>query len=145
MRANFLYFIGGALPFISVLIEMTFIMQSIWKDSVIYLFTFVFAIFLILVAICAEISIVITYMTLCHRNHKWWWRSFLASGFCGVYILLYSIYYFTDKMNVTRLSSSLIYFGIMGFVSFTMFIFCGTIGFVSSLLFVRKIYGLIKV
>ena len=45
------------------------------------------------VATCAEISILLCYFQLCNEDHRWWWRSFLSSGACAGYTLLYAIWY----------------------------------------------------
>lgn len=71
------------------------------------------------------------------RNYKWWWRSFLVPGFCGIYIFIFSIAYYFCELHIIRISSTLLYFGIMGLLSFSMFLLCGAVGFISSCLFVR--------
>ena len=35
-----------------------------------------------------------------------WWRSFLSSGSAGLYLFLYSIWYFVSKLEITGLVSS---------------------------------------
>merc|ERR1711981_779500 len=98
----------------------------------------------ILVATCAEITIVMCYFQLCSEDYHWWWRSFLTSGSSALYLYLYAILYFVTKLDMTKVTSGVLYFGYMGMVSYSFFLLTGTCGFVATFLFVRQIYGAIK-
>jgi len=137
--------VGGVLPFGAVFIELFFIMSSIWLSQVYYVFGFLLLVMVILVVTCAEISIVMCYFQLCAEDYNWWWRSFLTSGSSALYLFLYGILYFVTKLDISEFVSSVIYFGYMGMIAFTFFLLTGSIGFGSCLVFVRKIYGSIKV
>lgn len=80
-----------------------------------------------------------------NQDYHWWWRSFLASGSSALYLFLYSFVYFFTKLEMAKFVSGLLFFAYMFLVSFAFFMLTGTIGFVSSLIFVYKIYGSIKV
>jgi transmembrane 9 superfamily protein 2/4 len=137
---------GGVLPFGAVFIEVFFILTSIWLNRYYYVFGFLFIVFIILVITCAEITIVMIYFQLCAENYNWWWRSYFTSGSSGLYLFLYSIFYFfTSSFKMRKFASIMLYFGYMGVISYIFFIMTGTIGFLSCLLFVRQIYGSIKV
>ena len=56
---------GGLLPFGAFYIELQFLMISIWQHSFYYLFAFLFMVLIILIVMCAEVSIVYTYILLC--------------------------------------------------------------------------------
>ena len=47
----------------------------------------------ILIATCAEITIVMCYFQLCNEDYQWWWRSFLSSGSAAIYLFLYAVWY----------------------------------------------------
>lgn len=49
----FSMFVGGILPFGAVLIELSFVMTSLWKHSFNYLFLFLHISFIILILTCA--------------------------------------------------------------------------------------------
>ena len=49
------------------------------------------------------------------------------------------------QLEITQFTSVLLYFGYMSMMAFTFFLVTGTIGFLSTLAFVHKIYGSIKV
>jgi len=142
MGTLFCIFAGGILPFLAMIIEMSYILSSIWFHRYYFLFGFLFLVFLILVVTCAEISIVMCYWQLCSMDWQWWWRSFLASGASAFYMFLYAIYYYT-KIDVEGFVGTLLYFGNTLILCLGLFVLTGTIGFGSSLYFVKKIYGAI--
>ena len=72
--------IGGVLPFGAVSVELFFIMSALWLHQIYYIFGFLFLVMIVLVATCAEISILLCYFQLCSEDYRWWWRSFMTSG-----------------------------------------------------------------
>lgn len=137
--------LGGILPFGAVCIELFFIMSAIWLHQLYFVFGFLFIVVIILVATCAEITIVMCYFQLCNEDYRWWWRSYLSAGSSGGYLFLYSMWYFLSKLNIQGFVPSVLYFSYMAMVSLTFFMLTGAIGFFACLWFVRKIYGAIKV
>lgn len=144
-NAIFSIALGGILPFGAVCIELFFIMSAMWLHQLYMVFGFLFIVLTILVATCAEITIVMCYFQLCNEDYRWWWRSFLSSGSAGVYLFLYSIWYFFSKLTITGIVPTVLYFAYMSMVSFTFSLLTGSVGFFSCLWFVKKIYGAIKV
>ncbi|CAM9739693.1 unnamed protein product [Chrysoparadoxa australica] len=138
---------GGILPFGAVCIELFFIMSALWLHQIYYVFGFLLAVFIILLATSAEITMVMCYFHLCKEDYRWWWRSFLASGSSAFYMFLYSIWYvyFSSKLDITSPSGMCVYFGYMLLISLTFFLLTGCIGFFACFWFVRKIYSAIKV
>ncbi|KAF0694990.1 Aste57867_14159 [Aphanomyces stellatus] len=137
--------VGGILPFGAVFIELFFIMSALWLHQIYYVFGFLFLVLLILVATCAEVTIVMCYFQLCAEDYHWWWRSFLTSGSAALYLYLYSFLYFFSKLNITEVVSAFVYFGYMGMISLTFFFLTGTIGYFACFWFIRKIYASIKI
>jgi len=137
--------IGGILPFGAVFVELFFILSSLWLHQVYYIFGFLFIVFMILIITCAEITIVMCYFQLCSEDYHWWWRSYLTSGSCALYLFLYSIFYYVTRLELTRVTSGILFFGYMFIISIAFFVFTGAIGFYSCFFFVRKIYGSVKV
>ena len=136
---------GGILPFGAVFVELFFILSSLWLDQYYYVFGFLLVVLVLLAVTCAEISIVLVYFQLCAEDYNWWWRSVLSSGSAGIYLFLYSIYYYRTRLHMADQTSVLLYFGYMSLVSFLFFLLTGTIGYHSTLSFVKKIYSSIKV
>jgi transmembrane 9 superfamily protein 2/4 len=61
-----------------------------------------------------------------------------------VYIFAYGFFYWLFYLEIVDVSSTIVYFGIMGVTSFGMFLFCGSIGLIASYLFINFIYSQIK-
>eukprot|EP00922_Rhytidocystis_sp_ex-Travisia-forbesii_P040029 GHVS01059542.1.p1 GENE.GHVS01059542.1~~GHVS01059542.1.p1 ORF type:complete len:617 (+),score=61.79 GHVS01059542.1:253-2103(+) len=137
--------IGGALPFGAMYVELFFLFSSIWQHRFYYLFGFLALVLVIIVITCAEISLTLVYFQLVCEDYSWWWRSFLASATSGLYVFVYSLYYFYTKLRLTRLSGVLLYLGYSLIMAYGFFILTGAIGFLSSFFFLRKIYASIKV
>lgn len=137
--------VGGVLPFGAVFIELFFILTSIWLHQIYYVFGFLMLVLAILIITSAEISIVMAYFQLCSEDYNWWWRSFLTPGASALYVFLYAVMYFATRLEITKFTSALLYFCYMGLASWAFFLMTGAVGFISCLLFVRKIYGAIKV
>merc|ERR1712113_803937 len=137
--------VGGVLPFGAVFTELFFIMSSIWQHQFYYLFGFLALVLLILMVTCAEISIALTYFQLTSEDYKWWWRSFLSSSSSAFYVFLYSILYSSQRLQIDKLVSTLLYFGYMLIISIIFFLLTGSIGCLASFGFVRAIYGSIKI
>lgn len=138
-------FVGGILPFGAIFTELFFIMSSLWQHQFYYMFGFLALVLLILMVTCAEISIALTYFQLTSENYEWWWPSFFASGSCGVYVFLYSILYFSTRLLIDKLVSTILYFGYMLILALLVLLLTGSIGFISSFYFVKLIYGSIKI
>merc|ERR1712224_663294 len=100
MKPIFTSMMGGVLPFGAVFTELFFIMSSIWQHQIYYMFGFLVLVLVILIITCAEISIALTYFQLTAEDHRWWWRSFLAPGFSGAYVFLYSWLYFNQRLQI---------------------------------------------
>lgn len=150
-------------------------MTAIWENQFYYLFGFLFLVFVVLVIVCSEIAIVMTYMQLCAEDYNWWWRSVIVSGGCAIYVWLYCAFYFVTKLEVEDAIATFMFFG-WGFfccstpvrfhhllminvdllktttttrystvMALGFFFSTGSIGFVATFAFVRKIYGAVKI
>jgi transmembrane 9 superfamily member 2/4 len=136
---------GGVLPFGCIFIQLFFILNSIWSHQFYYMFGFLTIVFLILVITCSETTILLCYFHLCSEDYRWWWRSFLTSGFASFYFFIYSVHYYATKLELQGLASTFLYFGYTLIMAFLFFLFTGTIGFFSCYWFIRKIYSVIRV
>eukprot|EP00928_Gymnodinium_smaydae_P022078 TRINITY_DN1865_c0_g2_i1.p1 TRINITY_DN1865_c0_g2~~TRINITY_DN1865_c0_g2_i1.p1 ORF type:complete len:629 (-),score=158.57 TRINITY_DN1865_c0_g2_i1:158-2044(-) len=145
VKPVFTCLVGGVLPFGAVFTELFFIMSSLWQHQFYYLFGFLALVLVILLVTCAEISIALTYFQLTSEDYNWWWRSFFSSGSSALYVFLYSILYFSSRLQIERFVSTLMYFGYMSMVSILFFLLTGSIGTIATFFFVKAIYGSIKV
>lgn len=136
---------AGILPFGAVFIELFFILTAIWENQFYYLFGFLFLVFLILACCVSLISIVMIYFQLCAEDYHWWWKSFLMSGSCSIYVFLYAIFYYITKLNIVDFVPGLLYFGYTLIMVFSFWLLTGTIGFYATYTFVRHIYAAVKI
>ena len=137
--------VAGVVPFAAAYVELFFIMTSLWMDQYYYVFGFTLIVYLILILTCAEVTVLLVYYQLCAENHRWWWFAFLAPGSTALYTFVYSIFWFKSLEASRMLMTYLLYFGYMSLICGAMLLVTGTVGAVTSLWFVRKIFGTIKV
>ena len=137
--------VAGILPFGAVSVELYFIMSSLWLHQIFHIFGFLFLVGVVLFATCAEISILLCYVQLCHEDYHWWWRSFFNSGACAFYTLLYAVWYNLTELSLDGLVPLMLYYGYMFLFAFTFWLVSGTIGTLSCFYFNIQIYGSIKV
>merc|ERR1712113_1136484 len=145
VQPGFSCLVGGMLPFGAVFTELFFIMSSLWQHQFYYLFGFLALVLVILLVTCTEISIALTYFQLTSEDYRWWWRSFLSSASSAFYVFLYSILYFSSRLQIEKFVSTLLYFGYMFIISSMFCLLTGAIGCTASFFFVKAIYGSIKI
>ncbi len=63
----------------------------------------------------------------------------------GMYLFLYSCYYFKTRLLMTDSTSILLYFGYMFLIATIFSLITGTMGYLATFSFVRRIYSAIKV
>lgn len=128
----------GVLPFGTVFLELVFVLNSLSNNLLLYYFGFTFIVALILAVTCAEVSVVITYLTLCKEDYHWWWRSFVASGSSALYVFAYALYFLWSqpKSEAMPFLSSMLYLGYASLASLGFGLITGVIGFYASFRFV---------
>nr|XP_043607738.1 transmembrane 9 superfamily member 11-like [Erigeron canadensis] len=137
---------AGTLPFGTLFIELFFIMSSIWLGRVYYVFGFLFVVLILLVTVCAEVSLVLTYMHLCVEDWRWWWKSFFASGSVAFYIFLYSINYLVfDLQSLSGPISAVLYLGYSLFMVIVVMLATGAVGFLTSFFFIHRLFSSVKI
>lgn len=125
--------IVGLLPFGAIFVELYFIMSSIWFSRIYYMFGFLFLCYGLMVAVCAAVTILLTYFLLCAENYNWQWRSFLAAGMSGGYIFLNCLLYLVTKVKLGGLAGIVLYMGYSALISFLFTILAGTLTFMTLL------------
>uniref|UniRef100_A0A5B7AJY1 Transmembrane 9 superfamily member n=1 Tax=Davidia involucrata TaxID=16924 RepID=A0A5B7AJY1_DAVIN len=142
----FLVLGAGTLPFGTLFIELFFILSSIWLGRFYYVFGFLLVVFLLLVVVCAEVSVVLTYMHLCVEDWQWWWKAFYASGSVALYVFLYSINYLVfDLQSLSGPVSAILYLGYSLIMAIAIMLSTGTIGFLMSFYFVHYLFSSVKI
>ncbi|KAL6137085.1 hypothetical protein ACLB2K_062380 [Fragaria x ananassa] len=145
--ASWLLVLGaGTLPFGTLFIELFFILSSIWLGRFYYVFGFLLIVLLLLVVVCAEVSVVLTYMHLCVEDWRWWWKAFFASGSVALYVFLYSINYLVfDLQSLSGPVSATLYLGYSLIMATAIMLSTGTIGFLMSFYFVHYLFASVKI
>lgn len=136
---------AGCLPFSAVYIELHHILAAVWGHSIYQLFGILLLASLMLVVVTAFTTISLTYIQLSSEDHRWWWRAYLSGGVTGLFVLLYSGWYYVRATAMTGFFQAAFYFGYTGMMAYCVFVLLGFVGFRASLVFVRKIYRTIKV
>lgn len=137
--------VPGILPFGAAFIESVFILSSVWQGRMYVVFGFLALVFLIVAITCAEATVVMVYFQLLHLDYRWWWRSFLTSGSYAFWLFGYSIFYYLTALSIRTWWASVLYFSYMFMVCHLFFVMTGSIGFAAAFVFMRKIYGSIKI
>lgn len=137
--------LGGLLPFGTVFVELFFILSSLWLDQYYYVFGFLLLVWIILLVTCAEISIALTYFSLCAEDYRWWWRSALVPAASGCYLYAYCVYYYLVNLDMPGTVPQMLYFGYMGLVALAFSFVTGAAGYFATLIFTRKIYAAVRV
>ncbi|EGD79026.1 transmembrane 9 superfamily member 1 [Salpingoeca rosetta] len=136
--------VGGFLPFSAISVELYYIFATVWGRELYTLYGVLLLVFTILLSVAAFFSIALTYFQLSGEDYRWWWRSIFASGFTGVFVFLYGIFYFVERSNMSGMLQTVQYFGYLFIACYALFLMLGSVGFLSSLSFVRYIYKNVK-
>ncbi|KYQ88887.1 hypothetical protein DLAC_10696 [Tieghemostelium lacteum] len=104
---------AGFLPFSAIYIELFYIFNSVWGHSSYTLFGILCLVFCILVIVTACITVSLTYFQLSQEDHRWWWQSFINGGSTGIFIYIYSIFYYVYRSHMYGLLQSTFYFAYM--------------------------------
>ena len=136
--------ISGLFPFGSIFIELYYVLTSIWNYKYYHVYFFMLAVGLILLTVTAMTSVLSTYLLLQHENHYWQWHAFFGGASTGLYIYLYSTYYFLFKTSMYGLLQTSYYFCYTAIISVTFGMMCGAVAFFSASLFVKTIFRNVK-
>ncbi|XP_062196203.1 transmembrane 9 superfamily member 11-like [Phragmites australis] len=136
---------AGTLPFGTLFIELFFIMSSLWLGRVYYVFGFLLVVLALLVTVCAEVSVVLTYMGLSVEDWRWWWRAFFASGSVAFYTLGYAVYYLVfDLHSLAGPVSAVLYVGYSLLMALAVMLATGAVGLGASFCFVYHLFSTVK-
>ena len=83
-------------------------------------------------------------LQLCAEDYHWWWRSFYVPGAAGLYLFIYSVFYYATHLSMSFVAA-LLYFGYMLIISTFFGMVCGVVGHYACFWFTRKIFAAVKV
>lgn len=136
--------IAGFLPFSAIYIELHYIFGAMWGHQIYNLFGILLLAFVLLIIVTSFITVALLYFQLAREDHRWWWVSYLNGGMTGLFIYVYSFYYYFHRSGMSGVLQASFYFGYMAIVSFAFFLMLGSAGFQFSLIFVKYIYSRVK-
>ncbi|CBZ23867.1 conserved hypothetical protein [Leishmania mexicana MHOM/GT/2001/U1103] len=134
-----------SVPLVVVVIELYYIMQDLWEGQIYYSFGFLTVTACIWVLVCALVTVSCLYYVLCYENHRWWWIAYFVPGGAGVHMFCMSLIFFLSHVSVSSFASAVLFFSYMGMISYLYGMAAGAVGVIVSILFVRRIYGSIKI
>ena len=137
--------VGGLVPFATSFAQIFFVISRVYLNQFVYMFGFLFVSWCIVLAVTAEVAIIVTYWTLNAEDYRWWWRAYGVSFMAGVYTFVSLGTYFTvlvgDKAGAVNL---FVLYGHVFLVSLVYALVAGAVGFRASLTFTQAIYAAIK-
>ncbi|CAJ1962891.1 unnamed protein product [Cylindrotheca closterium] len=133
--------LSGIMTFGVYFVELQFIMSAIWDRQTYlglgYLLTQTF----LAIITCAECCVCFCYLQLNAEDHQWWWPSFRSGAAVGVYLALYALMIWFDRLGLEGWYSFVSFLTCMLLASLCVGIAFGSIGFLSCLYFTRGMYG----
>ena len=85
LHYRYLSCITGLICFITILFELNYIMNSLWKHELYFVLPFLLLSVLFFVIVSGEVSIIVVFLNLCYGNYNWWWKSFLKRSSPVIY------------------------------------------------------------
>lgn len=138
--------LAGLVPFAVIFIELLFVFRSIWQDKsgYYYVFGFLSVVSLVCLVTIIEVTIVATYIQLCAENYDWWWQSIFIGSGSAAWIFLYCAYFYWTKLHIQGFVSGLLFFSYSLLACAVYGLMTGTVGFLTAYVFVRRIYGYVR-
>uniref|UniRef100_A0A4W6G0L1 Transmembrane 9 superfamily member n=1 Tax=Lates calcarifer TaxID=8187 RepID=A0A4W6G0L1_LATCA len=136
--------IGGFLPFSAISVELYYIFATVWGREHYTLYGILLCVFAILLSVGACISVALTYFLLSGEDYRWWWRSVLSTGSTGLFIFVYSVFYYRNRSSMSGLVQSTEFFGYSLLTALVFSLMLGSVAFWASLAFIRYIYRSLK-
>ncbi|TRY56613.1 hypothetical protein DNTS_003521 [Danionella cerebrum] len=128
----------------AISVELYYIFATAWGREHYTLYGILLCVFAILLSVGACISVALTYFLLSGEDYRWWWRSVLSTGSTGIFIFVYSLFYYHNRSNMSGLVQSVEFFGYSLLTALVFSLMLGTVSFWASLAFIRYIYRSLK-
>ena len=140
LHYKYITFVTGFIGFATIFIEFNYVMAALWRHQIYFMATFIWISFLLFVIVVGEMAILFVFLNLCRGDYNWAWKSFIMGSSPVIYIVIYSVLYFF-YLRITRLSSMIVYFGMMGLISAIVMFICGSIAVFFNFAFLKVIYS----
>jgi len=143
LHYKYIVFVTGFIGFATIFIEFNYVMSALWRHQIYFVATFMWISFLLFVIVVGEMAVLFVFLNLCRGDYNWAWKSFIMGSSPVIYIVIYSLLYFL-YLRVSRLSSMIVYIGMMGMISAIVWFICGSIAVLFTFVFLKIIYGKIR-
>ena len=143
LHYRYITFVTGFIGFATIFIEFNYVMSALWRHQIYFMATFIWISFLLFVIVVGEMSVLFVFLNLCRGDYNWAWKSFIMGSSPVIYILIYSVLYFF-YLRISRISSMIVYFGMMGLIAAMVLFVCGTIAVFFNFVFLKLIYSKIR-
>ena len=143
LHYRYITFVTGFIGFATIFIEFNYVMSALWRHQIYFMATFIWISFLLFVIVVGEMAVLFVFLNLCRGDYNWAWKSFIMGASPVIYILIYSVLYFF-YLRISRISSMIVYFGMMGLISAIVLFVCGTIAVFFNFVFLKMIYSKIR-
>lgn len=136
--------VGGFLPFSAISVELYYIFATFWGRDQYTLYGILFVVFFILLSVTGSISIALTYFQLAAEDYRWWWKSVISAGSTGLFVFVYSLFYFYKRSNMSGFLQGVQFLSYTILICYIFFLMLGTVSFFASLKFIKYIYRNLK-
>ena len=143
LHYKYITFVTGFIGFTTIFFEFNYVMGALWRHQIYFMATFLWISFLLFVIVVGEMSVLFVFLNLCKGDYNWVWKSFIMGSSPVIYIMIYSIFYFF-YLRITRISSIIVYFGMMELILAMVMLVCGTISVFFNFVFLKLIYSKIR-
>ncbi|KPA76385.1 putative endomembrane protein [Leptomonas pyrrhocoris] len=141
LAPHILLLASGALPFMSIFVEFSFVFHSLWSYKFFHLYGFLVTTTVLYVAVTACVSVAATFLLLTTENHHWQWMSIGFGASCSLYASAYAGIFYLFSTTMHGLYMWVVYVSYCVMFSLFLAILGGTVGYFSASFFVKKIYG----
>lgn len=139
------FLIAGFLPFSSIYIELFYVFISLWGTIMYTPYIILSLVFAVLIIVTSCITVSMTYLQVSQEDYNWWWSSILAGGSTSIFIFGYSIFFYIYESSMEGKLQLAFFFGYTLLTCYGFFLMLAFIGFISSMIFLKQIYGAIKI
>ncbi|KAA8499799.1 Transmembrane 9 superfamily member 4 [Porphyridium purpureum] len=133
-----LFAVSGVLPFVTLYVEVSFTMHSMWGYKVLDLYQVALSLFCVLVIVVGVSTITAVYFQLAVEDFRWNWGSLAFGGSLSAYVCVFAVSAVISRGGVDASGSSLLSLlaGAM-IASWICFLSFGFIGYCSARVFVQ--------
>lgn len=139
------FLIAGFLPFSSIYIELFYVFISLWGTIMYTPYVILSLVFAVLIIVTSCITVSMTYLQVSQEDYHWWWSSIFSSGATSLFIFGYGTFFYVYESQMDGFMQMSFFFGYTLITCYGFFLILAFIGFISSMIFLKQIYGAIKI